>query len=160
MKRSITPTPYILVRAASSGPWDTVDFAVIHLTESWKAALAQRLLALTSFAEDESFHNLTYWESPLGFYCHPTSRLYTEKLMHPQEEWTFVTLTANQEQRFPVPVDELEGHQLVITKHGFANFIAYNKRTGEQYWTEWFSIAQLIGKHRIRNVKETEISSL
>lgn len=146
MKRSISPTPHILIRASNSSRWNTVDFALIHLTETWKMLLAQRLLAVSRFAADESFHNLTYWESPLGFYSYPTSRLYTEKLMNPEEEWTYVTLTEDQEQRFPVPVNELEDHQLVITGHGYANFVAFNSRTSEQYWTDWFSISELIGR--------------
>lgn len=146
MKRSLIPTPYILIRATNSCRWDTVDFAVIHLTESWKDLLAQRLSALTRFAKDESFHNITYWESPLGFYRHPTNRLYTENLICPEEEWTYVTLSGSQEQKFLIPVDELKDHQLVITSHGYANFVAFNARTSEQCWTDWFSISEFIGK--------------
>lgn len=151
MKKSITPTSYLLIKACNGGNQASIDFALVHLTDSWKTALAARLRTVSVFDADESFHNLSYWESPMGYYANPIHCYFTEEIMDVDEDWIFVTLEANEEKTFPAAVEELEWHQFVITSHGLANFIAFSTRTNNEYWTEWFSISEVLGKMGIPN---------
>jgi hypothetical protein len=147
MKRSIKPTAYILIKASTNIEWDPIDFAIIHLTALFKDTMRLRLANVIQFKGDDSFHNLTYWDSPSGYYCN--SKNGTAKILRQDEDWCFVSLDADDEQTFAVPENQLQAHQLMITKHGYANFKAYSKHTGEEYWTEWFSINQILGGKKI-----------
>ena len=146
MKKSTTPTSYMLIKARNGGNVDAIDFALVRLTEAWKAVLAQRLLTMRAFDVDETFHSLSYWEAPMGFYSNPKDFYFTDEVMEADEDWAFVTLDAGEERTFPVPVAALEWHQFVVTNHGLANFMALSVSTHEEYWTEWFSIGELLDK--------------
>jgi hypothetical protein len=161
MERSNGVSSHILINATTSSRWDRVDFAIIHLTEWFKAALQQRLSAVQQFVGDDSFYNLIYWDTPLGFYCNPKDKPFTETMIKPGEGWAFVHLDDNEEQAFAVPQYPLMTHQLVISKHCYANFKALSKYSNEEYLTEWFSISQALydpGVESIVKVPEKLVS--
>lgn len=144
MERSNEVTSHILINAATNSHWDTVDFAIIHLTGLFKITLHQRLETVKKFVADESFYNLIYWEAPLGYYCNPKNKLSTERIIKAGEGWAFVHLDDHEEQTFTVPQNALKSHQLIISKHGYASFKAFSKYRNEEYLTEWFSISQVL----------------
>lgn len=144
MEQSKGVSSYMLINARTNSHWDTVDFAVIHLTEWFKNALRQRLSTVQQFVDDESFYNLIYWDAPLGYYCNPKNKLFTETIIQAGEGWAYIRLDDHEEQTFTVPQNALEAHQLIISKHGYASFKALSKYTNEEYLTEWFSIPQIL----------------
>lgn len=144
MERSNGVSSHILIKAATSSRWDRVDFAIIHLTEWFKTALQQRLSTVQQFVGDDAFYNLIYWDAPLGYYCNPKDQPFTETILKAGEGWAFVHLDDQEEQTFTVPQDPLITHQLIISKHGYANFKAFSKYSKEEYLTEWFSISEAL----------------
>ncbi|MBB5438552.1 hypothetical protein HDC92_002228 [Pedobacter sp. AK017] len=144
MEKSTKPSAHILIKAETNSHWDLVDFAIIAVTKQFLNTLHQRFMAIANFKADRSFHNLTYWDAPLGYYKNVDNELFTEALVNPAEDWAYVSLRSNELENFAVPDNQLEAHQLTITNHGYANFKAYSKYTNEEYWTESFSISKLL----------------
>lgn len=144
MERSLETTEYIIVKALTTSQWDNVDFAIVHLTEEMLASLKQRLTNVQPFRNDNTFHNLAYWDSPVGYYCNPKDIPLTETILNKHEDWTFVKLDKDELETFPIPENPLEAHQLLISSHGYANFKAISKYTDEEYSTEWFSISDVL----------------
>jgi len=130
----------MIIKASTNSDWDDADFAIIALTPSFKTLMYQRLSTVKLFEADESFHNLCYWDSPLGYYCNSKNNLYPETIILPGDDWAFIHLDTGEEQTFTKIKNPLEGHQLLISKQGFANFKAYSQNTCEDYFTECFSI--------------------
>ncbi len=144
MVRSNGVSSHMLINARTNSHWDRVDFAVIHLTESFKTALHHRLSTVQQFVADESFYNLIYWESPLGYYWHQKNKTFTKNIIGAGHGWAFIDLDDQEEQTFTVQQNALEAHQLIISKHGYASFNALSKFTNEEYLTEWFSIPKIL----------------
>lgn len=144
MEKSINPSNHILIRSFTTSDLDKVDFAIVELTESFREALSKNLTIIQLFASDSSFHNLSYWNSPLGYYCNSLNRLITEEIIPEGEDWTYIILDQGEEDAFGKPINQLEGHQVIITKNGYAYFKAFSKHTNDQYLTESFSINQVL----------------
>lgn len=144
MERSINTTEYIIVKALTTSQWDNVDFAIVHLTEEMLANLTLRLKAVQPFRNDNTFYNLAYWDSPIGYYCNPKETPFTETILNKHEDWTFIKLDEDELETFSSPENPLEAHQLLISSHGYANFKAISKYTQEEYMTEWFSISDIL----------------
>ncbi|WEK21648.1 MAG: hypothetical protein P0Y49_10920 [Candidatus Pedobacter colombiensis] len=144
MKRSNRPTNQVIIKANTNSDWDCVDFAIIHLAASWRTLMSERLLTAQSFVKDTTFHNLNYWDVPSGYYLNTEKKLYTETILYPGKDWTFITLEPGEEESFAVPKNSLEAHQLCITPHLDANFKAFSTHTNEEYWTESFYIPHML----------------
>ena len=149
MNRSNDVTDYILIKAYTSSEWDTCEFAVVHITNEWKATMQKRLELIAAFKEDYSFYSHIYWDAPEGYYSQLTAEdkdySIIDELLDESEEWCFVTIGENELQSFSVPENKLDTHQLCITKYGLAFFKAYGKHTSEGFYTADFDIAVLIG---------------
>jgi hypothetical protein len=130
MKRSINPTKHILINAHSTTDLCIDYFAIIHLQESFRTILQQRMYALELLRLDKTFYSFSYWDSSCQFYC--------------DQDWAFINLEAGEEQSLFFPKEDLEAHQLVIDKNGYANFKALSKYTNEVYMTETISIKELL----------------
>lgn len=154
MERSINTSEYIIVKALTSSQWDKVDFAIVHLTKEMLASLKLRLTSVQPFRNDNTFHNLAFWDSPVGYYCNPKGTPFTETILNKHEDWTFIKLDKDELESFSIPENPLEAHQLMISGHGYANFKAISKYTDEEYMTEWFSISDILNL-----IKEQSINS-
>ncbi len=53
-------------------------------------------------------------------------------------------LDENELENYPVPENRLDAYQLIITKYGTAQFKAYGKHTGEEFYTEDFDISLFV----------------
>ena len=149
MKKANNETDYILIKAYTGSEWDACEFAVIHITNEWKAAMQKRLEAISAFKDDHTFYSHIYWDAPEGYYSQLTAEdknySITDELLGEYEEWCFVTIAENELQSFSVPENKLDTHQFCITKYGLGRFEAYGKHTGEGFYTADFDIASIIG---------------
>lgn len=147
MEKSVNPSNHILIKSWTTSDWDQVDFALVELSESFREVLAQRLATAQLFTSDNSFHNLSYWDSPVGYYCNSLNRLHSDDVIPEGEDWTYITLSPEEEEALPKPENQLEGHQMIVTKRGYAYFKALSKHSSEEYLTESFSINELLKNH-------------
>lgn len=144
MKSAINNTGYMLIKARTNSEWDNCEFAIVHVTEDWRKEQAKRLEAVKPFAGDYCFQSLNYYDSAVDFYV-------TGENDHPDiaallagKEWAFVELDDNEQETFTVPENRLDCYRLKVYGTGNAKYCAYGKHTDEEFWTEEFSLAQLI----------------
>ena len=148
MKFSITPTPHILVLATTNCKTDQCDFAIIEVTESRQNIMQQRFSITQHTSEDMNFHNLAFWENPLGFFrCAEDSELYDE-LQAMNESWAYIELYPHEQETFLLPKSSLDTHQVIIYDDGTCVYKAYGKHNGDEFFTETFNFLKIaaIGK--------------
>lgn len=146
MKRSKTPTQHILIKANTRSDWESIEFAIIYLTESWKALIASRLKAIKQFKADDDFNCHSFWDASISYYNGSGNRELVKEILPPHDDWAYVTLSPETERTFQHPDNLLEAHQLLITTNGIAHFKAYGKHTNDEYWTEEFNLKKLFNK--------------
>lgn len=146
MKRSKKSTEYIIIKAYTRSEWDSVEFAIIHLSPEWLELTNKRLAAIREFKENNHLNHHCYWDAPLGYYCSPAGQDICKKILLKYDDWAFITLDPEEENTFPVPESNLEAHQFMITKDGIAQYKVYSKYTSDEFWTEEFNLYKVIAK--------------
>ena len=144
MKISKTPTSYILVKAYTGSEWDTCDYAIIQIDEEWKAISKQRLNDVQHFKGNQSFYCHVYWDSPVGYFCDNEELNYQKAIEKAEKGFLYLSIESDEIEALVTPESALDTHMLKITKEGHCNFKAYGKHTGEEFWTESFSLIKLI----------------
>lgn len=144
MKTTNKTTAHILIKATTNSEWDNCEFAIVHLSKEWKKEQARRLEAVNPFAEDFNFQSLNYYDTAVNFYrIDDNDQPDIEKILA-GKEWVFVELNEEEQETFSIPENRLDGYSLVVNRNGSALYKAYGKHTGEEFWTEKFSLQQLI----------------
>ena len=144
MKLSNKPTAFLLVKAYTNSEWDSCDFAIVQLSEEWKKEQAKRIAAVKPFVNDYNFQSLNYYDTAVDFYrTGEDDQPDLEKLLA-EKEWAFVELDENEQDNFTIPENPLDCYRLMVYKNGYAIYKAYGKHSGEEFWTEDFSLTQLI----------------
>ncbi|WP_199119910.1 hypothetical protein [Pedobacter sp. ASV28] len=140
MKKSITPTPYLLVRARTNSEWDTCEFVLVGIDEEWRDMMAKRMDHIEDFVKDTYFASHVYWESPLGFFANSID----DGLLARDQDWVYVTLEEGEIDKFSNPENTLDTFQFVISKHKGGQYRAFGKHTGEEFWTEDFDLEEIV----------------
>lgn len=70
------------------------------------------------------------------------------------KEWAFVKLDTDEEEKLTPPESTLDCYKLVVYSDGDARYEAYGKHTNEEFWTEGFSLQQVI--EQIGNAEHSE----
>ncbi|SHK25154.1 hypothetical protein [Epilithonimonas mollis] len=144
MKLSAKATGHILVKADTSSEWDYCEFAIIHLSEEWKAEQAKRLALVTPLKGSYHFQSMNFYDTAIGFYrTGENDQPDIEKILG-NKEWVFVELDKGEQDTFAIPENRLDCHRLVLRADGTANYTAYGKHTSEAFWSQKFSLHQLI----------------
>lgn len=143
MKISDKLTGYVLLRAGTNSEWDNCGFAIIQFSKQWKKEQEKRLKVVKPFVGDSYFQSLNYYDTAVDFFRadeddHPD----IENLLA-DKQWAFVELKEDEQNTFAVPENRLNCYRLVVFKTGTAMYTAYGKYTGEEFWTEEFSLTQL-----------------
>lgn len=144
MKLSDKPTEYLLLRAGTSSEWDNCDFAIIHITEDWKKEQKKRLKAVQPFADDYCFQSLNYYDTAVDFYKADDEDNPNLDVWLADKPMAFVELSNEEWEVLSVPENRLDCYRLVIYRDGAAQYKAYGKHTGEEFYTEDFSLNQII----------------
>lgn len=143
MKLSNKPTAHILVKANSTSEWDYCEFAIIHLSEEWKTAQKQRLEWVAPLHGKPSFCSMNFYDTAVDFYGVGDNDLFDTGELLAGKEWVFVELDNEEQQTFTPTENRLNCYRLVVRPNGTAYYTAYGKHTGEEFWTEEFSLTQL-----------------
>ncbi|RZK14666.1 MAG: hypothetical protein EOO43_16025 [Flavobacterium sp.] len=143
MKRSTTPTDYILLPAYTDSKLDTCKFVIVHVPPSYKAELTARLALLQPLKADPYLSGLSFWDGSAAYYAG-----YGEgnaPILKENDEWVYVNLTERELEELPVPENRLDTFELKLTPSGSAYFSAFTKYTNEHFWSGYFKIAELCG---------------
>lgn len=136
----------MLIKASTNSEWDFCDFAIVQLSPDWIEQQEKRLKLLIPFDGDHSFCSLNYYDWAVDFYRNgDDENLDIDELLG-DEEWIYVELSAQQQETLTRPENSLDCFTLVMLANGRANYKAYGKHSGEEFWTEDFPINQIIGQ--------------
>lgn len=144
MEISDKPTKYILIKASTDSEWDCCDFALIYLSEEWKKLQAERLEAVKPFTDNYSFSSINFYDSSVNFFQTGDGEEPDIEELLGDKDWTFIELDDDETDRLTSPENRLECYKLVIYRDGNARYEAYGKYTNEEFWTNEFSLRQLI----------------
>lgn len=147
MKRSDTPTGFVMIKAYNNSEWDFCDYAIIRLTGEWLATLRTRLDAAAAFAGDYTFYHLSYWDVPEGFYTNDEEEetgVRVTDILQEDEGWAFVETDEDELQSLKIPENSLATFELHLSATGSAHYTVYGKHTGEEFWTAGFDAADLL----------------
>ena len=144
MKISDKPTDRILVKASTNSEWDNCEFAIIHLSKQWKKTQAERLEWVMPLRDKPQLCSLTFRDTAVDFYVvDEENPLDIEQLLN-GKEWVFVELDEQEQETFSSTENKLDCYRLIIQPNGIGYYRAYGKHTNEEFWTEEFSLTQLI----------------
>ena len=144
MKLSDKPTDFILLQAQSSSQFDNNEFAIVHLSEKWKQTQMQRIEDFRTICETPNFQSIIYYDTSICFYR-------TQKKQPPDIEtimtgkiWGYIEFDEKKQNLFTSPEVDLQHYSLVLLPNGTAYYKAQVKHTDEEFWTEEFSLDELI----------------
>jgi hypothetical protein len=144
MKLSDKPTEYILLKAGNNSEWDLCEFAIIHISEEWKKIQKKRLEVVKLVESDYDLKWLNYADTNVEFFQ------FSEEHYPEVEEWLsersriFIELEKEDLKELSQPENRLNCYQMQVYKNGNAIYNAFGKHTGEEFWTEEFSLEELL----------------
>lgn len=141
---SAKATEYILVKANTNSEWDYCEFAIVPLSEQWKKEQTKRIELVTPLKGDFYFQSMAFYDTAVVFYMTAEDQQPNIEEMLGDKEWVFVELEIRELETFTVLESHLDCYRLVLYSDGTAYYTAYGKYTGEEFWTEQFSLHQLI----------------
>lgn len=138
MRYSEIQTDYIAVRVNSNSEYDTIDFAIVHLTEAYKATLIERQLAAANFITDPTFNHLDFNDDNIKFYNWEEESEDFDQIQEILEdaESCYVTIDDDfdLELNFTKPEQRLDTFTLRMGSHGAFNYVCYDA-SGDEYYT-------------------------
>lgn len=143
MKTSLQQTEYLLIKTMTNSEWDNGDFAIIHISGEWKETQKNRLEDVKPLENDYDLKWLNYADTNVEFFK------FSEENYPQVEEWLsersriFIELEKEDLKKFLQPENNLNCYQMQVYKNGNAIYNAFGKHTGEEFWTEEFSLYQL-----------------
>ncbi|QQM25846.1 hypothetical protein [Elizabethkingia sp. M8] len=144
MKLSDKPTEYVLLKAGNNSEWDLCEFAIIHVSEEWKKTQKKRLEVVKLVESDYDLKWLNYADTNVEFFQ------FSEEHYPEVEEWLserskiFIDIQTKDLKKLSQPENRLNCYQMQVFKNGNAIYNAFGKHTGEEFWTEEFSLEELI----------------
>ncbi len=141
MKISSTPTDYLLIKAFNES--ELCDFAIIHTTEQWRVTQKERMIAVTTFKNDDSFKWLNYKDESVDFFRYSDED-------HPEiQQWLsesnllFIETNA-EELKLLKGIDfKMSSYQMQVFSNGNAVYSCFEKNLGDEFWTCEFSLNEL-----------------
>lgn len=148
MKTTSQPTDHILIKAQTNSDWDECHYAIIHCTKEWKERLKQRLQYIQPFAEDYNFCSMNFYDTSVDFYRTDEDEQPDIFAILGDNDWAFVELENGEQETFLAPENRLDTYRLRLYRNGTAVYSAYGKNTGEEFYTEEFSVLDILNHHQ------------
>lgn len=142
MKISTTPTNHLLVRAYTCSDWDDCDFAVISCDHAWRERMVSRLEAAGGFKPDESFLSFHYIDNSVEFYVSQDETFFDG--LPESGAPLFIEPEKDEETSFKTPETYMDSGRLVIDRNGSAHYARYAKYTGDEFFTDSFSLPDIL----------------
>ncbi|MGC4129007.1 MAG: hypothetical protein QM564_05465 [Bergeyella sp.] len=144
MKLSDKPTEYLLIKAMNNSDWDECDFAVIHITDEWKQTQKKRLRTAKMLENDYDLKWLNYTDTNVEFFKFSEEDYPEIEELLSERNRIFIELETGDLKRLLQPENSLNCYQMQVFKNGYAIYNAFGKHTNEEFWTEEFSLNQLV----------------
>lgn len=146
MQLSNKPTDHILIKARTNSEWDNCGFAVITLSENWKKWQRERLDATKALTGDHDFLSVCFYEDSVDFYQIPEDDVSNADELLAGKDWVFIEVSDEELENLTPPENSLDCYRLFIYRDGNAKYTAYGRHTSEEFWTEKFSLQEILKK--------------
>jgi hypothetical protein len=149
MKISEKPTEHILVRAHVNSEWDSCNSCLVCVRDSYLKRWEEwNEKATQQESTDSSFLHSCYSEDSEFLYLKNTDPEWNtiENLADeiPEDKhWMFVEI-GDEDEELGVPEQKIQSHMIKMYGKGGMCFVAYGKNTGEEFFTETISLADII----------------
>lgn len=100
------------------------------------------------FAEDYNFCSLNFYDTSVDFYRTDSEGQPDLETILQEKDWAFVEMENGEQETFLVPENRLDTYRLRLYRNGTAIYSAYGKNTGEEFYTEEFSITEILNYHQ------------
>jgi hypothetical protein len=141
MKISKQPTGYLMLQAKTDSELHECDYAIVHITENWKAEMHMRLNAILPLSMTVNDLSTMDYFAKVYFYRDNSDidsfGLLGDKL------WSFVTPSKKDIKFLSTDENRIFGNMLEIATDGWASYSTHRLQDDE-YWTKEFSIAEVI----------------
>lgn len=145
MNVSNSPTNIIAVQARTGSEWDSVDFAIIRISEQLIRDLKERLECLSLVKDSKNLACLMYWESPAGWFIYSTDEktdaIYDALI---NNEWVYLDITEEEIADLDTTDQIIDGEILKIQSEKSMQFRGYGKHTNEEFWTSDIPMEKII----------------
>jgi len=147
MKLSDKPTNYVLLKAGTNSEWDNCNFAIVYISEAWRTEKRKQLEGVKPFIGDYTFMSLNYFDTQVDFFVSDNEDNPDLGKWLSDRSFVFVEPEKDELQNFLIPESRLDCYTLVVYSTGTAIYNAYGKHTGDEFYTEQFSLTELIGSY-------------
>jgi hypothetical protein len=149
-------TNTLAIKASTNSEWDSVDFAILHLTPEWIELMKNRLKLVEQCKNSVGFYNITWWDCPDGYFIHGDEGVTDTGCLDEDEHyknvgWCYVKLTQDELDKYPAPEQKIDAEVIRINGDGDAWFAGYGKHTSEEFYTSRFPISKIIKDYNYKN---------
>src|SRR5690554_4572098 len=114
MKLSDKPTEYILLRAGTNSEWDNCNFAIVCITEEWKADKQKQLKGVAPFLKDYAFRGLHFADTAVDFFVADDEDNPNVEAWFADKPMVFVEMDKEELESLPLPESRLDFYRLVL----------------------------------------------
>ncbi|HAO27534.1 MAG TPA: hypothetical protein DCQ68_07360 [Chryseobacterium indologenes] len=143
MKTSLQPTEYLLIKAMTDSEWDDCGFAIIRISEEWKITQKKRLEAVKAVENDHDLKWLNYNDTDVEFFRFSDEKYPQVEQLLTESNRMFTELETDDLKKLLQPENNLNCYQMQEFKNGNAIYNAFGKHTGDEFYTEEFSLWEL-----------------
>ncbi|WP_283416999.1 hypothetical protein [Epilithonimonas pallida] len=143
MKTSLQPTEYLLIKAMTDSEWDDCGFAIIRISEEWKITQRKRLEAVKAVEHDHDLKWLNYSDTDVEFFRFSDEKYPEVEQLLTESNRMLIELETDDLKKLLQPENNLNCYQMQVFKNGNAIYNAFGKHTGDEFYTEEFSLWEL-----------------
>lgn len=144
MKLSETPTNYLIVYAKTNSEWDECDFAIIHVNETWRKELQNRLVMMQALEKDFNLLSMDYYDTSVQFYKDDNEVMTDSLALMNEKKWSFLSMSEEELNALSPPENRLDCTELAIKRGGYAIYRCFGKYTSEEFWTADLPISEIV----------------
>lgn len=139
MELSITKTNTIIIKAFTNSEWDSVDFVLVRISDSYLKTIAERYRSVEILNKDNYFYNVSYWDAPDGWFLTDNSLV----LDLEDRDWSYIDISDDEIEQLSSPEQTIDAQQCKISSDTLS-FQGYGKHTSEEFWTASVPISEII----------------
>jgi hypothetical protein len=144
MNVSQIPTDYIFVRAQTNSDWDNCSFAIISVSSEWRKEQAKRIHFFKALENCNTFNAAQFFNAEIQFFDADYEVSEIVEGFDQQLDWCFLQATQDEIAHLHTPQSTLATSCICIDAFGNGTYKAWAGYSGEEFFTNQFSIEQIL----------------
>lgn len=144
MNLSHIPTDYIFVCAQTNSDWDSCTFAIITISPEWRKEQTDRIHFFKALEGSDSFHEAQFFNTEIEFFDADYELSEIVKGFDKKLDWCFLQVTQDELDHLHTPESTIGTCCICIDAFGNGKYKAWAKHSGEEFFTDQFSITEIL----------------